>query len=123
MVTVNPPLSDTLPVLDTSRLLTDFGDSPEVLSELRDLFLEHVAPQAEAIAAAVAAGDPVRLADQAHNLKGACSTYGALRLTAVCHALELAGKGGELTTAAALLPHLDDEIARLVEHLGAITAR
>lgn len=120
-MTENLELPADLPALDGSRLEKEFGDSPEILAELRDLFLEHIPPLVAEIERAVAAGDSAALARHAHSLKGACSTYGAPRLTAVGRALEEAGKNGALGDAAGLLPQLARETELVGDELAAIT--
>ena len=114
--------SDSLPVIDESRLQSEFGDSPEILAELRDLFCEHVPPLVQRIADAVRAGDAQELARQAHSLKGACSTYGAPRLIALCHDLEEIGRRGDAAAAAPRLPEFAAEIERFIERLAVLTA-
>jgi HPt (histidine-containing phosphotransfer) domain-containing protein len=102
-----------VPVLDQSRLLTEFGDDPEILGELRDLFLAHLPPLLEEIRSAYAAGDAAVLGKTAHSLKGAGATYGAERLALVCKHLEMMGKGGRLEGADSVIVQLEAELDQL----------
>ena len=85
-----------IPVIDESRMQNEFGGCPEILVELRDLFLEHAPLLYDAIVQALVDGDSQVIADNAHSLKGACATYGAERLTAVCKEMELAARAGDI---------------------------
>jgi len=115
-------IPESMPVVDEARLLSEFGDSPEILAELLELFVQHIPPLVEEITSAISAGDARELTRHAHSLEGACSTYGAPRLSAVCRDLEVLGKENDLETAAARLPDLEDEIQRVIESLDAIIA-
>lgn len=93
-----------VPVVDADRLLAEFGGNEEILSELRELFLEHAPPMYAAIVHCAQAADWTGLARDAHSFKGACATYGAPRLAMVCKEFELAAKAGE---GSAVLPYLE----------------
>lgn len=99
----------SVPVLDQSRLLQEFGDDPEVLEELRRLFLEHIPPLIDEIRTALTTGDGERAARSAHSLKGAVSTYGGMRLAGLCKTLELTARNGDLAGAAEILPRMMEE--------------
>lgn len=90
-----------VPVIDESRLLSEFGGDREILAELRDLFLDQAPPLYAAILQSMDDAKVPDMVKDAHSLKGACATYGAPRLTAVCKEIELAGKSGDLETARA----------------------
>lgn len=94
-----------MPVLDESRLLAEFAGDQEILTELRDLFMEHVPPLFREIEAAVAAGQTEEILRHAHSLKGACATYGAPRLALVCQSAEFAARDGDIQ---AVRDHLSD---------------
>jgi HPt (histidine-containing phosphotransfer) domain-containing protein len=51
--------------------------------------------------------DPETVCQQAHTLKGASSTVGAVRLTTVCEELEQAGRAGDLERARSLVDELE----------------
>jgi HPt (histidine-containing phosphotransfer) domain-containing protein len=90
-----------VPIIDESRLLSEFGGDREILAELRDLFLEQAPPLYAAILKSMDSANVPDMVKDAHSLKGACATYGAPRMTAVCKEIELAGKVGDLETAQA----------------------
>ena len=94
-----------VPVIDETRLLSEFGGDQEILAELRDLFMEHVPPLFQEIEAAIASGDAQEISKNTHSLKGACSTYGAPRLAMACKAAELAAKSGDVQV---VKDHLED---------------
>jgi two-component system sensor histidine kinase/response regulator len=66
---------------------------------------------------------PEELREEAHALKGAGATLGAVRLAALCAALERSGQEGDLEQAHHLLPELAEASAAtrigLEEHLEA----
>ncbi len=110
-----------VPILDQSRLLEQFGGEPEILAELRDLFLDDFPRQIEAMERGLAAGDADEVARAAHSLKGASGTFGADRVYRVTMDLEAAARAGDLTAAALGLALLRDELAKvtvLIDGLG-----
>ena len=109
-----------VPVIDESRLLSEFGGDREILAELRDLFLAQAPPLYTAILEAMDKGAGPDLVKDAHSLKGACATYGAPRLTMVCKEIELAGKAGDLETARAGRTAFAHEFAALSEGITRI---
>ena len=113
------PGPDT-PVIDESRLLAEFGDDPEILAELRDLFQEHAPPLYEAISQAVADQDLEIIARDAHSLKGACATYGAPRLAMSCKVLERAAKGGDWGKINEHLASFRTEYEQVFEAIGSL---
>jgi len=104
-----------VPVIDESRLLSEFGGDREILAELRDLFLSQAPPLYATILESMDGGNVPDMVKDAHSLKGACATYGAPRLTAVCKEIELAGKAGDLETARAWRAAFVLEFAALKE--------
>jgi HPt (histidine-containing phosphotransfer) domain-containing protein len=107
-----------IPVIDESRMENEFGGAPEILAELRDLFLEHAPQLHDTLREALAAGDGQVIADTAHSLKGACATYGAERLTIVCKEMELAARAGDMDSARAYEEALEQEYEAVVEAVG-----
>jgi len=98
-----------LPVIDKNRLMAEFGDMPEIMSELRDLFLEHAPPLYEAIIQGAQDNDNEALLKAAHSLKGACSTFGAPRLTHSCLEIEAAAKAQDVDAIKAYLAVFEEE--------------
>jgi HPt (histidine-containing phosphotransfer) domain-containing protein len=112
-----------VPVIDESRLISEFGDDAEVLAELKDLFLQHVPPLYNSIQEAVQNADSTTLAQDAHSLKGACATFGAPRLAMVCLELEKLGKAGDTESAQGYLEMLSDEYERVFASIGSVEAQ
>ncbi len=98
-----------LPIIDENRLMAEFGEMPEILSELRDLFLEHAPPLYEAIIKSVAERDNEAVLRAAHSLKGSCSTFGAPRLAHVCKEIESAAKADDVASIEAYLGVFEEE--------------
>jgi signal transduction histidine kinase/CheY-like chemotaxis protein len=69
-------------------------------------FLQSTPNRVAAIVAAVDTDSAEEASDEAHALKGAGATFGALRLAAICSALERAGRDGDLEQARSLIPSL-----------------
>jgi two-component system sensor histidine kinase/response regulator len=107
-------LETDTPVLDQSRLLEQFGDEPEIIAELRDLFLEDLPQQIARMRQAVATGDSDTLARAAHSLKGASGTFGAERVYRVTQALEQLARDGKLDEAVLGLDLLQEELDKAV---------
>jgi HPt (histidine-containing phosphotransfer) domain-containing protein len=93
------------------RLREDLGGArSDALDAIIAEYLRALPGRVDAIAAALEAGDPQRLRDEAHALKGASLTFGASRVGSLCERLERAGRedrlegldglGGELRQAA-----------------------
>lgn len=109
-----------VPVIDESRLLSEFGGDREILAELRDLFLSQAPPLYSSILEALDSGAVPDLVKDAHSLKGACATYGAPRLTLVCKEIEMAGKAADIETARAWRAAFIQEFAALSEGITRI---
>jgi HPt (histidine-containing phosphotransfer) domain-containing protein len=112
-----------VPVLDQSRLLAEFGDDPETLGELRDLFIAHLPTLLQEIRTACQSGDAQALGKSAHSLKGAGSTYGAERLARVCKHLEMMGKSGQIEGADAVVELLEQELEKLTAAISQIQGK
>lgn len=109
-----------VPVFDETRLMNEFGGDQEILDELRDLFLEHAPPMYAAMSDAIRTGDCESLVRDAHSFKGACATYGAARLAAVCREFEMAAKQNDMAVCQAHVEHLDKEYKAVFEAVGSI---
>ena len=107
-----------IPIIDETRMQNEFGGCPEILAELRDLFLEHAPQLYDTLEEALASGEAQVIADTAHSLKGACATYGAERLTIVCKRMELAARADDLDTARAYEAELKAEYDAVLEAVG-----
>ncbi len=112
---------DDAPVIDESRMMNEFGGSPEILAELRDLFLEHAPPLYVGIKQAIKECDIKAIIDQTHSLKGACATYGAVRLTVVCKEVEMAARRNDLNAVHEYVPYLAEEYEAVLEAVGRLS--
>lgn len=110
-------LEADVPVLDQSRLLDQFGDEPEVIAELRDLFLDDFPQQLERIRGGIASGDTDLIARAAHSLKGASGTFGAERVYRVAQAIERLAREGQLDGVSMGLDLLGEELGKVVERI------
>ncbi len=90
---------------------------------LLQAFLDDNEERIERAREALAAGDREALEREAHTLKGAASTLGALPLAAASKALERAAQAGHLTEAAALFPDVQRELGRVSDRLREHLAR
>lgn len=109
-----------VPIIDETRLLTEFGGDQEILNELRDLFMEHVPPLFKEIEQAIAGGNAEEIAKHTHSLKGACATYGAPRLAMVCKSAELAARGGDVQVVSENLAEIRREYEQVCSAIGNI---
>ena len=80
-------------------LLARCGRDEEFARELITSFLESAERSALAFRRALDAGDLTRLGSEAHGLKGASLTVGALAMAETCKTLEDACRGGDHSTA------------------------
>jgi CheY-like chemotaxis protein len=101
--------------MDALRAL-DGGDG----SFLNDLFGSFLASAAQALprlAAAVAAGDALALAQEAHRFRGEAATLGATGLVDLCRDLESLDSPLDPAAGAALVARTDAELARVAQAL------
>jgi len=113
------PGPDT-PIIDESRLMEEFGGDTEILSELRDLFLEHAPPLYDSMCQAMTAHDLEGIARDAHSLKGACATYAAQRIAMVCKVIEVAAKAGDWDEVSSLKSQFVAEFEQTMSAVGAM---
>jgi two-component system sensor histidine kinase/response regulator len=92
------------------------------LGELAGLFCNESERLLPEIRAALAAAEAERLRRAAHSLKGAINCFGARAAAEVAQRLELLGRDGDLSGAAALLPALEAEVERVRSALRQMTA-
>ncbi len=87
-----------------SQLEEELG--PEPLPDVLQTFFDETARRLALLEAGVASGDALAARDQAHALKGSAGTFGALALRRAVHEMEQAGREGDQTRIAALLPEV-----------------
>jgi HPt (histidine-containing phosphotransfer) domain-containing protein len=86
---------DGAPVLDlavVAELRASTGDDAEFMAELVEAYVSEGAENLEGILAAAAAADPTAIVRPAHSLKSTSASLGAMRLSAICRAIEEAGR-------------------------------
>ena len=98
-------------VVDALREVSDGDD--EFARELATSFLESAPRCLAGIDEALRSGDGIKLAAEAHGLKGISRTIGAEAQASACAALEQAARRGELDAAAAQAAHVAAEWHRL----------
>lgn len=110
-----------MPYQDTEtldrRVIASFRDglpdgAPDIAALLIDQFLEEAAAQADQLRAASQRGDAQALKSAAHSLRGSSTTMGAMRLGALCTAVEAAAEPSEALDAAAIITGLMTELDR-----------
>ncbi len=81
--------------------------TPDLLSQLVELFLDDAAPRLATLAQTLAQGDARALERQAHSLKGSSVNLGARQMARLCEQLEALGRSGELRRAPEVLAQLE----------------
>lgn len=111
---VEPELAIGDEPLDHSRLtmLQSSGGGTDLVTELVELFVGDVPARLDALAGAIANGDPEALVRAAHSLKGSSATMGAVGMAELCRRLETHGRAGDVTSAAPVLALLQEEFER-----------
>ncbi|MBI2863331.1 MAG: response regulator [Chloroflexi bacterium] len=105
-------------VLEQLRAGLDEASGQELVREIVEAFLEDAARQLAEIRSAVAAGDPHRLRESAHGLKGMSANLGAKAMASLSFDLEKLGREGSLQGAAELLAQLERESERVCRDLA-----
>jgi HPt (histidine-containing phosphotransfer) domain-containing protein len=115
-------LSGELAIWDPTTLTQMIGDNPAVQARLLTRYLELTRSQLVAIAAAGATNDTGVMATEAHKLKSASRSIGAIRLGELCEQLEAAGRIDDAPGCAALaagLPGIFSQVeSRIQAHLA-----
>ena len=81
-------------------------------------FLDAIPQEVARLQAALAREDGAELQDISHRLYGSTAVLGASTLSGQAHALELAGKAGDLNLAVKLTPKLIKELQKLITALS-----
>jgi HPt (histidine-containing phosphotransfer) domain-containing protein len=111
MADASPPPLDAK-VIGELRELQDSG-SPGLLKELIDVFLRQTEEKFAEIRKAAAAKEADVLARHAHTLKGSGGSLGALHLSSLCKALELAVRANDWAGMRARFSEVEAEFARV----------
>jgi len=94
----------------------------ELLAELAVLYLEDEPSLIAELEAAVGRGDAEATRRAAHAIKGSVANFAAAPAQAAALALENAGRGGELSSAPALLDTLRTELAAVRQAMSNLAA-
>ncbi len=78
-----------------------------------EAFLKELGPQLGQLKSALAAADAEQVAALAHKIRGAAMNVGGIVLSASAHAIEQAGRRGELGEARQMLPELEQHAVEL----------
>ena len=97
-----PQQGDAQPDWDSEALAKLAPGSAAIHLRLISKFQDGLQGKVDAIAKAMQASDCLAAAEVAHALKSAARTVGAVRLGALCHAMETAGRSGDLAACQAL---------------------
>jgi PAS domain S-box-containing protein len=108
---------DAAVLAELRQLLGD--QAGQVIAEVIDLFIESSPPLLAEMRTAVQTEAGDRLFRAAHTLKGSSAHLGAVRLVAMCEALEQMGRAGHLDEAAATLADLEAEFSQVTIALQA----
>jgi CheY-like chemotaxis protein len=111
------PATPPADACDVEAFIERVGGDADLAREMTVLFIPDAIRLVSAIRDAVDAGDPERLRQEAHALKGAAGNFGAARVVAASLDLEMMGKAGDLSRSKAVLASLEEHAAQLVEAL------
>jgi HPt (histidine-containing phosphotransfer) domain-containing protein len=106
-------------VLDWKRALEHVGGDRELLREMIGIFLEECPGWLAAVRKALASGDPNKVKEAAHRLKGSVAHLGAAGALAAALQLETMGREGCLSEADKVGARLEKEMERLTGALAA----
>jgi len=100
-------------VWDRSALLHRLDGDEELTGEIVAEFLEDMVCEFDALAAALASGDPVNARRHAHTIKGTSASVGGEALRAVAFDTEKAAKEGDIEAATSCFRRMEHEFRRL----------
>jgi two-component system sensor histidine kinase/response regulator len=112
------PMSEVPEDFDQAGALERCGDDPTLLSELIDMFQAEVPGWLASLQEAIQSGQADNVKRLAHTIKGAVSTFGARRATALALEVELAGKEANFQAATASFDRLKEAIEHLKKSLA-----
>jgi HPt (histidine-containing phosphotransfer) domain-containing protein len=98
-------------------LVESTGGDPDFLAELIDIYLDDAPRQVAAMRDAVLSGRIEDLVRPAHTLKGSSASIGAIELSELDRALELAAREGAVDDPAAAVDAIEAEFGRVREAL------
>ena len=107
-------------VVDLELALARVGGDEELLREIAVLFIEECPRALADIQQAVVAGDPGKLENAAHALKGSVANFGARDAVEAAFRLEQMGRAKEMGGAEGMLPTLERALSTVCAELAAI---
>jgi HPt (histidine-containing phosphotransfer) domain-containing protein len=96
-------------------------DDPDFLRELIDIYLEDTPLRLGEIETALTKSDGPMLVRAAHTIKGSSGNFGAAQFARLALDIEAHGKAGNFAAAAAVVPGLTAEFARVRAALRQLT--
>jgi signal transduction histidine kinase/CheY-like chemotaxis protein/HPt (histidine-containing phosphotransfer) domain-containing protein len=113
-----PPPAPAPAVFDRSAFMHRMMEDEELARTVIGEFLSDLPRQIELLREHVRSGHATGVEHQAHKIKGACGTVGALAMHAIAAQLEAAGHAGESASTPALFAELESEYQRLEDVLS-----
>jgi PAS domain S-box-containing protein len=107
-------------VFDRPGFFARIMDDADLAKTLVADFVADMPKQVESLVAAIDAGDAAAAGKIAHRIKGASGNLGGVALQKTAHAMEMAGKEGDLQKLKALLRELQGRLGAFGEALKAI---
>jgi|WetSurMetagenome_2_1015567.scaffolds.fasta_scaffold699493_2 two-component system, sensor histidine kinase and response regulator len=103
--------------IDLPALMDRLAGDRDLLKELIGLYLEDEQALLDEVAAAIASGDPARLARSAHTLKGSVGNFCSAAAHRAAAALEAAGRANQMDAAGTLFSRLVAELDAVREDM------
>jgi two-component system, sensor histidine kinase and response regulator len=119
----SPPPGSGFKVVDEVKALALVGGDGKLLGELASLFVTDAPKQRAAIRDAFERGDPVRLAQAAHSLKGMVANFAAESAVDAAFSLETAAREGNLPRARETWKEVEETINQLTTELAEVAER
>ena len=112
-----PTAADDLPEWDIAYLQRIVGDNAATQRRLLEKFQVSARELVPAVDFAVAAQQWAEAGERAHKLKSSARAVGAMRLGAMCEAIEAAGRAGQALECRLLATAMTDALARVDEKI------
>ncbi len=103
---------DPSEVLDLKAARERIPGGPEAIGEMAELLFSECDRMLTSLRAAIPAGDAKAVKIAAHTVKGGVGVFEGKRVYDIAHRLEMMGKSGDLTEAAAVMDELEVELKR-----------
>ena len=113
-----PAYGDGYEVIDLSVLASRVGNAPGTITLYTSLFIETAQETLQEMDASLAAGDMTALNSQAHRLKSAALTVGAMRFGRLCQELERMKRNDDGAAAQLRVGQLQALLERIVQQVA-----